>query len=231
MLVVTGLSACKSEGTLRLEKYTLRSDDIDTIAHFVKENLYLLEVRNYRFLGDFVNEYVFTRERDSVGYKINCENLQIELSKKYLGFVKEGDNSYGWFNVNQHKVNSSIPKVDSIVANLEKISTNQMVKENHGIFEIYGNGKLLKKLNLGEFLIGNQSVDYDDLEYGVYQVKNAGLVKIDNNGSKLLEQVDGLYFVPPPGFNAVIVKKLSGILPEINAALKTHPLQKEIKIR
>jgi hypothetical protein len=163
MLAVACLSACKSEGTLRFEKYNLRSDDIDTTAHFVKEDLYLLEVRDYRFLGDFRSEYVFTRERDSVGYKIDCDNLQIELSKKYLGLVEEGDKSYGWFSINQHKVSSSIPEVDSIVMNLEKIYKTQSVKENHGIFEIYDDGKLLKKFNLGEFLIRNDSINYDEL--------------------------------------------------------------------
>ena len=231
MLAVACLSACKSDGTLRFEKYNLRSDDIDTIAHFVKEDLYLLEVRDYRFLGDFRNEYVFIRERDRVGYKIDCDNLQIELSKKYLGLVKEGDRSYGWFNINQHKVNSSMPKVDSIVMNLEKISTTQFVKENHGIFEIYNNGKLLKRLNLGEFLIKNDSINYDELDYGIYQVKNERLVKINNDVSKLLEQVDGLYFVPSPGFNAVAVKKLSDILPEINTTLKMSSLPKEVRIK
>lgn len=231
MLIVACLSACKNDRTLRLEKYTIKSDDIDTIAHFVKNDLYLLEVRDYRFLGDFRSEYIFIGKRDSVGYKIDSDNLQIELSKKYLGLVKEGDKSYGWFNINQNKINSSMPKVDSIVANLEKISTNRFVEENNGIFKIYDNGKLLKKLNLGEFLIRNDSVNYDELDYGIYQVKNARLVKINNDGSKLLEQVDGLYFVPSPGFNAVVVKKMSDILPEIDATLKMRSLPKEIRIR
>lgn len=231
MLIIAFLSACKNDGTLRLEKYTLKSDDSDTVAHFVKDDLYLLEVRDYGFLGDFRTEYVFIGEKDSVGYKIDCDDLQIEFSKKYLGLVKEGVKSYGWFNINQHKVNSSLPKVDSIIANLEKIFTNRLVEENNGIFKIYDSGKLLKKLNLGEFLIRTDSVNYDELDYGIYQVKNARLVKINNDGSKLLEQVDGLYFVPLPGFNAVVVKKLSDILPEIDATLNMRSLPKEIWIK
>jgi hypothetical protein len=103
--------------------------------------------------------------------------------------------------------------------------------EAYRIFKIYDNGKLLKKLNLGEFLIRNDSVNYDELDYGIYQVKNARLVKINNDGSKLLEQVDGLYFVPSLGFNAVVVKKMSDILPEIDATLKMRSLPKEIRIR
>jgi hypothetical protein len=231
MLFIACLLACKSDESFRLERYALKSEDIDTVAYFAKHDIYLLEVRDYGFLGDFKSEHIFIGRKDTVGYKIDCDNLQIELSERYLGLVKEGDNSYGWFNVQQHKVISSIPKVDSIVANLEKIPANQIVHENNGVIKIYNKGKLLRKFNLGEFLIKKDSVNYDDLEFGIYQVKNEHLVKINNDGAKLSEQIDGLYFVPSPGFNVIAFRRLNDILPEINAALKKHPLPEEIRIK
>ncbi|RQO73962.1 hypothetical protein DBR43_00715 [Pedobacter sp. KBW06] len=214
-----------------MEKYALKSENLDTLAYFAKHGVYLLEVRDYGFLGDFKSEYVFTGRKDSLGYKIDSDNLQIELSEKYLGLVKEGDYSSGWFNIKQHKIISSLPKVDSIVASLGKIPADQVLHEKNGIFTIYDKGRLVRKFTLGEFLIKKDSVNYDDLEFGIYQVKNEGLVKVNNDGTKLSEQKDGLYFIPSPGFNVVNFKQLNDILPEISATLKKYPLPEEINIR
>ena len=231
MLFIACLLSCKNEKTFRLEKYALRSENLDTVAYFAKHDIYLLGVKDYGFLGDFKSGYVFTGRKDSLGYKIDSDNLQVELSKKYLGLINEGDHSSGWFNVKEHKVLSSIPKVDSIVVSLEKIPANQLVQENNGIFTIYAQGKLVRKFTLGEFLIKNDSVNYDDLEFGIYRVKNERLVKVNNDGTKLSEQIDGLYFVPSPGFNVINFRQLNDILPEISAALKKHPLPEEIRIK
>lgn len=230
ILVLVCLFGCKEESTLKLDRYVLQSENIDTLAYYSKYHINLLRVRDYGYLGDFKSEYVFLSNEDSIGYKVDSKDFDVEFSNLYLGLVKKEKASFGWFYVEKHQVASSIAKVDSIVTALERMYLGKIVHERNGFFTIYDNGKLVKKLNLGEFLIDNDSVDFDDLEFGIYQVKKRNLVKVNNDGTKLLQQIDGLYFVPSPGSNVVTFWKMNDVLSKISTAVKSQSLPKDIKI-
>ncbi|MNF07281.1 hypothetical protein D3C80_2074270 [compost metagenome] len=63
----------------------------------------MLRVRDYGYLGDFKSEYIFIEKQDSIGYKIDSEDLDVELSARYLGLVEIGGEDFGWFNVKKIK--------------------------------------------------------------------------------------------------------------------------------
>lgn len=230
ILVLVCLVGCKEESTFKLDRYVLESESVDTLAYYSKYQIYLLRVRDYGHLGEFNSGYVFLRNQDSIGYKVDSKDYDVEFSNLYIGLVKKEKVSFGWFYVEKHQIASSMAKVDSIQMTLEEMYSGKIIHERNGFYTIYDNGKLLKKLNLGEFLIENDSVDFDNLDFGIYKVEKRNLVKINNDGTKLLQQMDGLYFVPSPGLNVVTFRKMNDVLSKINTTFKSQSLPKDLKI-
>ena len=224
------LTRCSKRDSILLYRFNIPKSDVDTIRYFKTYDVYLLNVIDYGFLGHFKNQFVFSKSGHNFGYKIDAGNLTVRSSKKYLGLVKAGSGSYGWFFIKDHKESLKLPGIDSIDSILTCEYPGLFIQESNGLINIIDKGKTVNRKNYGDFYTKEHKINYDVLEYGLYKLKDGKLLKVTSDVSKIMEQNDGIYFVPSPGLGAVVVKKMDDILSEINRVNKLNDVPKKIEI-
>lgn len=199
----------------------------DTIWKHIPSKLFLVKVKDYGHLDEFRNQFVFIKknpDKQSFAYKITDKDYDVRVSSDYLYFVNQNDHSFGWFYIKDGHLLPKLPEIDSILKIVEAKNKFFFIREDEGIISIFDNGIVLRKIHYGSYFI-NKEIQFNDLEYGLYRLQNKGLTKLSNNGSMLLKQKDGLYYVPYPGYNvnrAYSLNKISNKLDSL-ALLKKQP--------
>ncbi|SDK58182.1 hypothetical protein SAMN04487898_109188 [Pedobacter sp. ok626] len=210
------LASCTKENGFVLKKHKLLKEEIDTIKYYPKQDLYLLNDIDRGFLGEFKNQFVFVKKGEFIGYRIETGDLALKISERYLGLAPYRDFSSGWFQINRHKVDRKLPKADSISSQLQHSYPDYFIREDNGVFSVYDKGERLKTFHYGAIIINKLNLDFDNLAYGIYCLSNGSLRMVSNDGRKLLIQPDGIYFVPSPGYNAMVARELDDFLIKID---------------
>jgi len=213
-----------------LKQFDIGSNDADTIMHYAKNNVYLLNVKDYGFLGEYKNQFVFTKGQSLSGYKIETGKLIFSHSNKSIGLITPGEYSSGWFLVKNHHTIPVLPKLDSIRSLVHIKYVHYFIHEENGVFTVFKDSKLIQKESYGSFFREKKYPLENDFDYGIYRLENRKLVKVNRDGRKLLDQV-GLYFVPLPGFKAFAVWNIDEIFNSLDSVLIMQSQPKQIEIK
>lgn len=221
------LLCCAKKNEVILEIIEIKSEiKADTIWEQAASNLVLIKTKDYGHLDEFRNQFVFVKKypvNQSFAYEIKSKDFDVRVSNNYLYLVNENDHSFGWFYVKNGKILPKLPKIDSILKIVEANNKNLFVREDEGIFAIYKDGIFMDKIHYGDYFLAN--IDFDELKFGVYQVKNKTLAKVSNDGKSLITHGDGIYYVPFPGYGVnkfYSLKKISDVLDSLEL-VKTRP--------
>lgn len=214
------MMGCAKRDQLILEKVNLK-DQIkgDTIGRYLNDKLILLKTKEFGYLGEFRYQFIFIKKENSnseLAYKI-VGNDDIRVYDNNIYVVDEKGRGFGWFYIENGQIAEKLPKIDSILLQIEKNSINRFVREDNGIISIFENGEVIDRLNYGNFLLDNSKFCFEDLKFGLYELINDRLIKISNDGRELLKQDNGLYYVPYPEYNMKKVYKFREILLAINS--------------
>ncbi len=76
-----------------------------------------------------------------------------------------------------------------------------------------------------------KKIDFESLDYNLYKLVNNDLKVVSKSGKDLFSQKDGLYFLPPPGYNINRYYEKQRILQLVDSIshLTKHPLKVKLK--
>jgi len=150
-LFILIFASCRQENKFLLKQFDIGSNDADTIMHYAKNNVYLLNVKDYGFLGEYKNQFVFTKGQSLSGYKIETGKLIFSHSNKSIGLITPGEYSSGWFLVKNHHTIPVLPKLDSIRSLVHIKYVHYFIHEENGVFTVFKDSKLIQKESYGSF--------------------------------------------------------------------------------
>ena len=89
-------------------------------------------------------------------------------------------------------------------------------------YYIIGNKSMARtKVNYGNIISGKlRDVSFDSLPYGLYKLKGDSIEKISDETNDIHLQKNGLFFVPPPGFDVIRKYLKSAVLNKIDSISK-----------
>jgi hypothetical protein len=190
---------------LTLKKISLPANsEVDTLEMNRAQDLCILGVTEDKIFDNFDHYYavsrISTNTRASV-YKVLDNGYSQRISKDYIANVNKNESSWGWFNIiNGHRVDS-LPRAAKILDSLKSVYPRDLyITKANGYFLIYDQGKVVTTLNYGNLILGNNEINYDSLNYGLYKLSSNGIAMVSNKGNDLEDQKNGLFYIPLPGY-------------------------------
>jgi len=210
--------------------------EIDTLERYPEKGLYLVGTTVNHAFGkfDFYYSIIKTRQghKDLV-YAIKDNRFWPRTSKEYISLVKPYPQSqWGWFCLHNNKAGNDLPGMDKILDTLNATKPkDNFIQETNGYIRFYLNGTIVKSLNYGHFITKFKDINFDSLDYNLYQLKGDSLVIVSMNGNDLLEQREGIFFVPPPGYGLIAKFNKQEIYSTIDSVSKLSSVPGIIKIK
>lgn len=229
----TLILACGNEHDFVLEELAITKNmTIDTLENYSPNNVSLVLIKDNGSLGEFKKRFAFVKRVDHsppIVYEIKGGIIRITIESIALVNTNEKAN-FGWFPIVNGKILGEIPDINDVLTKVKSENQNNFIQENNGIFTLFNNGKIVKEINYGNFLPNYENYDFDSLGYGVYCLKESGLHKVSDDGNKLFEQNNGLYYIPSPGYGLVSMRSKERILSIIDSIskLKVKPMRLKI---
>lgn len=211
-LVATFAGSCRINDLnleLKLGKIDLKTD-VDTIESYPARHMYLVNLIHNHTFGRFSMNYAIIRNTKLHGQIVYNLNLPCgdggRVSKRYVACVKSTDNvNWGWFRIQNGKISKELPGMKRIIDSVEAANPAPIyVKDLNGFIFLYLNGKVVKKMNYGQFVVANGStIDFDSLAYNLYGLDDERLRVISVSGDDLFKQQSGIFYIPSPGYGIV----------------------------
>jgi len=204
----------------------------DTIGRYLPGNVILLKVRDYGYLDEFQNQFLLIKKvngRDILTYKIAGGDFDVRVLDNNIYIVDENDKSFGWFYIRNNQLLPKLPKIDSVTAVIENNHKSNFVRMDQGIFSIFEKGKVINKLNYGNFLLRSE-FDFDALQIGAYKIVDNRLIKISSDSRGFLRQGDGLYYVSYPGYNINKIYNLAKISDLLDSLININKTPKVLPV-
>lgn len=223
-----------NENELLFKKVDLNRDNrivIDTIKIIEDRDIAMLLVKKYWGIDDFT-PYLTIAKGNNLSYEIqNKGKYGLKLSDEYLAFVDGyGFDNSGWFSRKGSKF-SKLNKIDSLLDSLRIINQEYFIRECNGIITFFQSGDIKKTMNYGDFILTDQDVNIDRLAYGLYEYKDGALNIISDDGNDIEKQIDGIFYIPSPGYGVITKFKVEEIINAVDSVfkLKDHPLKFKLK--
>lgn len=99
------------------------------------------------------------------------------------------------------RISNQLPGAQKVIDSLKKAGPKGFIQNVNGQLSTYRNDTIIKNENYGNFLSGLKNLHFDSLNYGLYQFKNQRLEMVSKNGNDIKLKKEGLFFVPPPGYD------------------------------
>lgn len=232
------LISCKNHQTITLTKNSIDNNTqisaIDTIETNLEKGVSLIRVKINYPLAEF-DSYCYivakVKNSDDLSYKIEINHPDISVN--YISETKiPPESQWGWFFINKGKFIESLPNIDKILDSLKKTNPKPyFVSEKNGHIPFYINGKVIKSLNYGDFVTKYKGLSFDSLDYKLYKLEADTLRVISSDGNDLLNQKDGIYFIPKPGFGVIGKFNKQEIFDAVYSASKQSTPPSELKFK
>jgi hypothetical protein len=231
VVVITGCNHKK----LLLTKEALKQSTVDTIEINEENNILLLgEKTNRGPFGDF-DYYCFVVKKrlgqSDLSYKINIYFPTISWAYISETELFQGSKASGWFCVKNHKISTPLPSVGKIIDSLKQTNKGYFISERNGHFPFYVNGKEIKSVNYGNLMTKYKKLNFDSLEYKLYKLSSDSFIVVSNDGNQLVNQEDGIYFVPKPGYKVIARYDKQEIMRIVDSVSKLPHPPDELKIK
>lgn len=215
LLVIILLLGCHNN-RLKLERIIYSENiELDTIQTY--NDYIFVNIIKYHFLGDFsMDKGILFRNNDIVllyKFNINKKKYIINSSSKYITISSNSNPkiNYGWFEIKDGHLLENVTRIDKI-KNTTCLGINTISKSYNGYIYCYKFGRLVNLFNYGNLFI-DSSIDFNNYNIGLYKVNNNKLIKLSNDPSIFKDvNIDGIYYIPPPGFNFINKYKIIDIL-------------------
>jgi hypothetical protein len=195
-------------------------------------NMYNVSVR--KPLGKMESYFVVTTDTPfpKKGFRIVEDKNGVRISNDFLAIVKPfGKKNWGWFRVNNGKINNTLSHVDRLVDSLQAAYGNgYFVRHTNGTIDILKEGKKIRSYDYGDLLYDSIVTNSLTMLPGLYQVKNKVLTLVSNDPDDLFRQKDGEYYVPPPGYGVIKKVRKAILYRTIDSILRLTPIPTSIKI-
>lgn len=231
-IVVT--AGCNQKKLL-LKKEKLKQSTVDTIELHEKTNILLLGERTNRGpFGDF-DYYCFVVKKrpgqSDLSYKVNIYFPTV--SRDFISETElfQSAKASGWFCIKNHEILTSLPGEGRIIDSLKQSNTGYFISEINGHFPFYIKGKEIKSVNYGNLMTKYKNLNFDSLEYKLYQLSSDSLIVVSNNGNQLVNQKDGIYFVPKPGYKLIARYDKQEIIRIVDSVSKLPYPPEELEIK
>lgn len=206
----------------------------DTIEALPERGLYILSLEDPGFLGNFswnlgIVKIDKKNPLNSIKYETEIKNKSFRISKDYIAFADIHSSEWGWFEIKNGKISDTLPLITNFIDSIKSISPKStFIREKNGYIEALLNGKIIQRYNYGDFISKGNSVHYDNLDLGLYSIKNNKLINISKDPNSLLKQNDGLFLVPYPGYNLLTKFSKEEILKAIEKAFDVKTFSDKI---
>ncbi|MDU1892198.1 MAG: hypothetical protein E6767_16060 [Dysgonomonas sp.] len=201
-ICLSSFIACKKRDYLILKHVTSLEnlEFSDTLKIFNGNNVIIGEYRDYGFLGEFKTRAFIIKNRinnSSLIYEFikDDKSLDFQITDNFVYLVRSPNTNidYGWFFFKDGEKNK-LPHIVNILDSLEIHYKDANIAEKNGLISIYKEGKIVKEINYGDFVIKNQSLD--SINRGLYKLEQKQLKLISLNADDLSNQIEGVYYVP-----------------------------------
>ncbi len=90
--------------------------------------------------------------------------------------------------------------------------------------------KFIKRVDYGSFVTRYKIKDFPNLDFKLYKVVDGRLIIISEDGDDLFRQTDGLYFLPPPGYDVTRFFDKKTLLSLVDSVSKLPSPPEKIKL-
>jgi hypothetical protein len=211
---------------------------IDTLEQYPERDIEIVNLIDEGAMGHFsVHPAVIKRVNGSVELIYELErggNQWIRLSKDYVALVRSNAAlNQGWFLIKNGTITDRLPGMESFLDSLKANRPKDIsVKEMNGYVSVLKDGKKMEELNYGNMLSNKlKKVNFGSLRYGLYMLVGDSLIRISEETNDIRVQKDGLFFVPPPGYDVIEKYRKSTILEIIDSVTKLSPIPDKIFVK
>ncbi len=201
----------------------------DTLFSYPQSNCILVRIEvGGIFFDSFTPGLAFIKRQNNgsdIIYYNEMKDADIsEIAyEKHIVYVYnyQGYSNWGWFYLQNGSITDTLPGISAINDSLSEIDKRYDIQDNSGSIGFYENQKLVKTIDYGTFVLKNKSLDVSRLSYGIYSLQKGCLNKISDNGNDLAKQINGVYYVPYPGYGAISLFSIGDILLKIDSVSKS----------
>ncbi|MEO5943324.1 MAG: hypothetical protein ABIP30_08420 [Ferruginibacter sp.] len=229
LFTIIFVSSCKTyPDYLVFKKTNFEGKEIyDTIEAFPKRGLYIVSIEHRGFNGNFswnlgIIKIDKKNSMNSIKYETKLQNKAFRISKDYVAYADVKASEWGWFCIKDRNFLDTLPLINKFIDSIKSIlPKNVFLKEKNGYIEALINGKIIQRYSYGDFILKNNSVNFDSLDLGLYTIQKNNIVNISKNPDNLFNQEEGLFLVPYPGYKLLSKYSKEEILNAIEKTFET----------
>jgi len=236
-LFLGGCRTCNRGILLTLGTIDSRSE-VDTIEKYPNRNLYLVNIIHNATFGRFSMNYAVIENSNlsrEILYNLNSPAGVVgRVSKRYIAYVKAtNDLNWGWFRIKDGKSVGELPGMKGIIDSLRSAYPEPtFIKDVNGYIFLYLNGRVVKNLNYGQFVVANgANIDFDSMAYNLYRLDSDKLQVISAGVDDLFNQQSGVFYIPSPGYGIVSKYDKREILNAVDSVSRMNSPPSTIEIK
>jgi hypothetical protein len=237
LFLLSVVFGCTDPTNICLKRISLTNNfDIDTIEKYPSHRILILNKIESFHLGNFTNNLII--QKNSAGekteYEIETEKGEwVRFSKDYIAFVKSYSTiNRGWIKIKNGRMTFGLPGLDHVLDSLKNKNTKSyFLKETNGLISFMLNGHVVKSYNYGNFITKYKTLDFDSLDYKLYKLNGDSLDVVSNDANDINLQREGVFFIPPPGYNIIHLFSKKEVLNKIDSISRLSVKPDRISIK
>jgi len=213
---------CNNSGMVLKRADLSGYDSIHILEQYPDKGIQIVDLINFGHLGNFSMQPAIIKKNNGSARIVylmdNRKDNWMCLSKEFVAFTKPNTENWGWFQIKGGVIIDQLPRIQELLDSLKSKRNDVSGIESNGYISVVKDGKSIEPINYGSIIsLKLKDVAFDSLRFGLYQMIGDTITEISREPNDIHAQKDGLFFVPPPGFDVISKFSKSIILEKIDS--------------